>query len=76
MIVGNILGIGFCILQNRFHLVSLDAATYYVDAVPVLLSPTWVIVVNIVAFLTSTLALLLPTLVISHIHPARSIRFE
>ena len=76
MIVGNILGIGFCILQNRFHLVSLDAATYYVDAVPVLLSPTWVIVVNILAFLTSTLALLLPTLVISHIHPARSIRFE
>ena len=76
MLVGNLLGIGFCLLQNRFGLIRLDASTYYVDAVPVEISWKWILFINIVTFLIATLALVIPSFLVSRIRPARSIRFE
>ena len=76
MLLGNILGIGLCYAQQYLHIVHLDADTYYVDSVPILMSWPWVLVVNVAIFVAATLSLLLPTLVVSHIHPAKSIRFE
>lgn len=76
MLVGNLLGIGFCLIQNKFGLIHLDASTYYVDAVPVDLSWTWILFINIVTFFIATLALVLPSFLVSRILPARSIRFE
>ena len=76
LVVGNVLGLGLCLLQKWLGVVRLDAATYYVDHVPVLISWPWVVGVNVVTLLLSALALLLPTLLVSRIHPARAIRFE
>ena len=76
LVVGNVLGIAFCLLQQHLGLIHLDAATYYVDSVPVLLSWPWVIAINVITLLLSTLALLLPTLLVSRIRPARAIRWE
>ncbi len=76
MLLGNVLGIGLCYVQRYFHLVHLDADTYYIDTVPILMSWPWVLAVNAATFVIATLSLLLPTLVVSHIHPAKSIRFE
>ena len=76
LVVGNVLGLGLCLLQKWLGVVRLDAATYYVDHVPVLISWPWVVGINVVTLLLSALALLLPTLLVSRIHPARAIRFE
>ncbi len=76
LLVGNLLGIGLCLVQQHFGLVHLDAATYYVDRVPVLISWSWVLIINVGTLLLSTLALLLPTLLVSRIRPARAIRWE
>lgn len=76
MVAGNVLGIGLCLLQKWLGIVRLDAATYYVDHVPVLISWPLVLGINVVTLLLSALALLLPTFLVSRIHPARAIRFE
>lgn len=76
MLLGNILGLALCWLQSQFHIAHLDATTYYVNYVPVLVEWPWVIIVNVVTFLIATFALLLPSLIVANIHPARSIRFE
>ncbi len=76
MVVGNVLGIGLCLLQNHFGIVRLDASTYYVSVAPVEISWPLVLLVNVLTFVIATMALLLPSFVVSHIHPARSIRFE
>lgn len=73
---GNIIGIGLCLLQKYLHLVHLDAATYYVDAVPVLFSWPLIILINVATFVISVLVLIIPTYLISHIEPARVMRFE
>ncbi|MCF0198170.1 MAG: ABC transporter permease [Bacteroidaceae bacterium] len=76
ILIGNVLGIGLCLLQKYCGVVHLDASTYYVDAVPVLISWPFVLALNIGVLCISVAVLVLPSYVIAHIHPAKSIRFE
>ncbi len=76
MLIGNLLGVGLCLMQQHFGFVRLDPSTYYVSAVPVQLSLLWFVVVNVATFLIATLVLMVPSLLVSRIRPAKSIRFE
>lgn len=76
MLLGNVFGIGLCLLQQKIRLIPLDASTYYVDAVPIELNGLYIVVLNICLAILIVLALLLPTLQVSRIRPAQSIRFE
>lgn len=76
VVLGNALGLGLCFLQQHFGLIRLDAETYYVDAVPVFLHVPLILLLNAMLLLITVLSLLLPSLLVSRIHPARSIRFE
>jgi lipoprotein-releasing system permease protein len=72
----NIVALSFCWLQYHFHLIPLDAANYYVDHVPVLLSAWSLIAVNVFGFIGISLLLTLPVLVISRISPDKTIKSE
>ena len=76
MIIGNIIGLGFCFVQQYTGFIKLDAATYYLSAVPIELHLTTVIFINLGTFLLWVLMLLIPTSVINRISPTKSIRFE
>lgn len=76
MLIGNVLGLGFCFLQQYTSLIKLPAETYYLSAVPIELHLTTVIAINLGTFILWTLMLLIPTSVINRITPSRSIRFE
>lgn len=76
MVYGNTIGIGLALIQKYTGIVSLDAATYYVNAVPVELPWLYIIALNIATFTISTLMLIIPTYLIGRIHPAEVMRFE
>ncbi|MCR4848344.1 MAG: ABC transporter permease [Bacteroidales bacterium] len=76
MLIGNIIGIGFCLLQQYTGLISLNPETYYLSSVPIELRWTTVIVLNLVCFALWTLMLHIPTGIINRIRPSKSIRFE
>ena len=76
MIIGNVVGLAFCFVQQYTGLVKLDAATYYLSAVPIELHLSTVILINLGTFLLWVLMLLIPTSVINRISPTKSIRFE
>ena len=76
MLIGNVIGLGFCILQQYTGLIKLDAATYYLSSVPIELHITTVILINLGTLLLWVLMLLIPTSVINRISPTKSIRFE
>jgi len=73
---GNIIGLGCCLIQKFFHVIHLNPATYYVDFVPIELDLTYIILVNVGTVLISLMVVLLPTALISHINPAKAIRFD
>ncbi len=76
MLIGNIIGIGFILLQRYLGLVKLDPATYYVSTVPVEVNIPIFLLINIVTLLISVFVLIAPSYIISRIHPAKSMRYE
>ena len=76
MLIGNIIGLGFCFLQQCTGFIKLDAETYYLSAVPIEMHLTTVILINLGTLLLWVLMLLIPTSVINRISPTKSIRFE
>jgi len=76
MFWGNLLGLGFIYLQDKFHLIGLDKTSYYMDYVPVDLGIVEWAILNLATFILCFIMLLLPALVISNILPSKSIRFN
>jgi lipoprotein-releasing system permease protein len=74
MAIGNVLAFLFCIIQDRTHLLKLDPANYFVSFVPVDVNVPTVLVADAVSFAVIMLLLLVPTLFISKVDPARTVR--
>ena len=76
MLVGNVIGIGILALQHWTGFVKLDPQTYYVSTVPVEFNWLSIVVLNVMTLLVSVFMLVAPSYLISHIHPAKSMRYE
>jgi len=74
MIVGNVLAVLLCFLQDRIHLVTLDAHNYFISYVPVQLDLPYIIAADVAAYVVIMLLLLLPSLFISRVDPAKTVR--
>ncbi len=73
---GNIIGIGICLIQQYSGILELDQSSYYLNTVPVNLNALHIIALNLGTALAIILMLLVPSMIISRISPARAIRFE
>ena len=76
LIIGNIIGIGLCLIQRYFHIVRLDPSAYYMPYVPISLSIPALIALNVGILVVSYLTLLLASHIISTIKPTATMRFE
>ena len=76
LVIGNIIGIGLMILQKTTGLIRLDASIYYVDIVPVEINIPAIAAINILTLALCLLALIAPSFLVSHIHPAQSMKYE
>jgi len=76
MFWGNLIGLGFCWVQDRFHLIHLNEADYYLSYAPVKIEWLSVIGINLGTLAITLIFLLLPSLVVSGIAPVRAIRFK
>lgn len=76
LLIGNALGIGLVVLQYFTGFARLDPSTYYVDTVPVEINWLFIVALNIATMLIAMFVLIAPSFLISHIHPARSMRYE
>jgi len=76
LLVGNLIGLGLITLQQFTGLVKLNPQTYYVSTVPVEYNIPLFIILNIATLLISLFVLIAPSYLISHIHPAKSMRYE
>ena len=76
LVIGNIIGIGLMIVQKTTGLIRLDASIYYVDIVPVEINIPAIAAINILTLALCLLALIAPSFLVSHIHPAKSMKYE
>ena len=76
MLIGNVLSLGLLALQQAFGIIKLDAQTYYVSTVPVEINALYIVALNVATLLINVFMLVAPSYLISHIHPAKSMRYE
>jgi lipoprotein-releasing system permease protein len=76
LLLGNILGFAIILLQRTTGLLTLDPQTYYVSEVPMEVNIPLFVLLNIATLLISIFVLIAPSYLISHIHPAKSMRYE
>lgn len=76
MLWGNLIALAALFAQQKWGLIHLNPDTYYVDAVPVLIRITPILLINAGTLILTILALILPSLIILRIQPAKAIRFE
>jgi lipoprotein-releasing system permease protein len=76
LLAGNILGVGLCLLQQYQGIIKLDPSTYFVDTVPVLLNPGYLISLNLATVFICIAFLVVPGMYVSKISPVRAIRFD
>ena len=76
MAIGNVFGIGLCLIQKFTNILSLSPESYYLSAVPIELNIWHILALNVGTMILWVLMLLLPTMLINNVRPSKSIRFE
>jgi lipoprotein-releasing system permease protein len=74
MAVGNAAGMLFCLVQGTTHLLRLDPENYFVSYVPVHLDLSAILAADAAAFAVIMLLLMIPSLFISKVDPAKTVR--
>ena len=73
---GNLFAIGFSLLQRKFNIISLDETIYFMNSVPIKIELLPFLLINIGTIVICYLILIVPSIIIAKISPAKSIRFE
>lgn len=76
LLLGNVLGIGIIALQKYTGLVKLDPQTYYVSEAPMEVNIPLFVLLNIATLIICVFVLIAPSYFVSHILPAKSMRYE
>jgi len=76
MIIGNIIGIGICLLQSYFTIIPLNPEVYYLNAVPIELNFWYILFLNLGTLALCTLVLIVPSYVVTKISPIKALKFD
>lgn len=76
LIIGNSIGLGLLLVQKQFGIITLDPEQYYVKEAPVLISFSYVLVINLLLVFLCYVILLIPSHLITKISPVKSIKFQ
>ena len=74
MAAGNIIAVVICLLQDKFHIMKLDPVNYFVSFVPVDMSFTDILVLDVVSFVLIMVILLIPCRFIYRVDPAETVK--
>ena len=76
LLLGDVIGLGLVLLQQHTGFIALDPSSYYVDTAPMELNIPVLLALNVATLIICIFVLIAPSFLISHISPARSMRYE
>lgn len=76
LIIGNILGIGLCLLQQWGGFIALPEESYYIQIAPVSLDLFVIAGLNLGTIVICIFALIIPSYLVTRIDPIKAIRFS
>lgn len=76
LLYGNIVALGFSLLQYYFRIIPLDAENYYMSFVPIAWDFKAIIFINLMVLVLVGSTLILPTILITRLKPITAIKFD
>lgn len=76
LLIGNVAGIGICLIQQYTGIISLPQESYFMSVVPINLSLVHILLLNAGTLIACTSMLVLPSFIIARISPVKAIRFD
>jgi lipoprotein-releasing system permease protein len=76
LLIGNVIGISLLFIQKYFKVITLNPENYYVTTAPVEINPLHILGINLITILISFLFLIIPSIIITKISPAKNIKFQ
>lgn len=76
LLLGNLVGLGACYLQDRFKLIPLDPKNYFMNYVPIIWDWPTILALNAATILLIALVLWIPTVIINRIRPVKALAFK
>lgn len=76
MAIGNIAGLLLVFLQMQYGFIRLDEANYYLDTAPVVFNVTTILWLNLGVIIITLSSLIIPTVLVTRIHPIKALHFE
>lgn len=73
---GNALGLTFCWLQDKFGIVKLNEANYYLAVAPIEINYFHIAMLNLGVMVVTLIFLLMPSWLITRVSPVKAIRFK
>ncbi len=75
IVLGDLFGIALAVIQKKFGIIRLPVETYYVDVVAIDLQWWPIVLLNVGTLVVCVAALILPSMLVTRIAPAKAIRF-
>jgi len=75
IVLGDLFGIALAVIQKKFGIIRLPVETYYVDVVAIDLQWWPILLLNVGTLVVCVAALILPSMLVTRIAPAKAIRF-
>lgn len=76
MALGNGIALIILLIQKKYHIIPLNAESYYMDYVPVNLDWSWILLLNAAVFILILLLLILPSWSASRLSPVRAMTYH
>lgn len=76
LVLGNLIGLGFLLLQKYFSIIKLNPENYYISTVPVDLNIFYILAISLGILVVSAISLILPSYLISKISPVKAIKYN
>ncbi|MCB9351611.1 MAG: ABC transporter permease [Lewinellaceae bacterium] len=73
---GNLIGIGLCLLQDRFEFITLSEENYYLSTAPIDLNFWPILLLNLGTLAITLFFLIIPSYLVTSISPVKAIRFK
>ncbi|MFD2936639.1 ABC transporter permease [Spirosoma flavum] len=76
LLIGNVVGLSVCFVQERFKLIPLDPKNYFISYVPIAWDWPTILALNVATLVLIGLVLWLSTIIINRIQPIKALAFK
>lgn len=73
---GNLIGLSLCFIQEKFELIRLSEADYYLSVAPIQLDMGTLLLLNVGTLVVTLVFLIIPSYLVTRITPVKAIRFK